>query len=316
MDVGYLGVGNMGQPMAGKLLDGGHGLTLFDLSETAIHAVRYASHLARRIGASLTVVYADPFLPPIDYTATVGGWDAFSFEGLKAAAEKQLQRDAEANIDPGVLYDTIVRVAPPLDGILAQARESGADLIVMGTHGRTGFRRLIIGSVTEAVMRKAEVPVIAVPPGGDSKPAMSTIICPAVDDLQCHDALMFAAAIAPAEAKFIIIRSTPANDVNDAFLALRAWVPESIAARCDLKLFGSGHLAGQIKGYAQKVEADMIVAAERTERAAVELLFGTFAERLIQHNDCPILTMNQQASKHVLLVAERQHESELVGAER
>jgi nucleotide-binding universal stress UspA family protein len=273
-----------------------------DFSEIASKAMRYASDLARRIGASLTIVYADPFVSPIDYTATVGGWDESSFDRLKGRAEEQLQRDAEANIDRSVLYDAIVRVAPPLDGILEQARESGSTLIVMGTHGRTGFRRLFLGSVTEAVIRKAEIPVIAVPPGGDWKPAMSTILCPAVYNAQCRDALRFAASIAPIDAKFIVIRSTPENDcidTLDSLLALRAWLPESIAPRCDLKIFGSGHLAGQVEGYAQKVEADLIVVAERTERSAADVLHGTFAARLIQYSDCPVLTMNQPAAKRV-----------------
>src|ERR1700686_4476905 len=87
-----------------------------DFSETATHAMRYASDLAVRLGASLTVVYADPFVPPVDYTASIGGWDEYSFVQLKARAEDQLRHDAKANIDPAVPYDAIVRVAPPLDG--------------------------------------------------------------------------------------------------------------------------------------------------------------------------------------------------------
>lgn len=86
-----------------------------DFSETAGHALRYASDMARGLGASLTVVYADPFLPPIDFTATIGGWDESSFNLLKARAEEQLQRDAEANVDPSILYDTVVRVAEPIN---------------------------------------------------------------------------------------------------------------------------------------------------------------------------------------------------------
>jgi nucleotide-binding universal stress UspA family protein len=288
-----------------------------DFSETATHALRYASDLARRTGARLTVVYADAFIPPVDYTATVGGWDEYSFVQLKARAEEQLKKDARANIDPSVPYDTVVRVAPPLEGILAQARESGAGMIVMGTHGRTGFRRLIIGSITEAVMRKAEVPVIAVPPGSDRKSTIRTIVCPAIYNDQCHDALAFAAAIAPADAKFVVIRATPADDIvetADDLFELRAWIPESIATRCELKMFGSGHVAGQIDGYAEKAEADLIVVGEPANRSASDLLYGTFAARVVQHSHCPVLTVNRPAARRAARISEQERKTDVVWA--
>jgi nucleotide-binding universal stress UspA family protein len=288
-----------------------------DFSETATHAMRYASDLAGRLGASLTVVYADPFVPPVDYTASIGGWDEYSFVQLKARAEDQLRHDAKTNIDPAVPYDAIVRVAAPLDGILAMAREWGSGLIVMGTHGRTGFRRLIIGSVTEAVMRKAAVPVIAVPLNCESKAAVRTIVCPAIYNDQCHDALTFAAAIAPIDAKFIVIRATVSNNAiqtADDLADLRAWVPESIAGRCELKVFSSGHVAGQIEGYAEKVGADLIVAAEPAGRSAADVLHGTFAARVVQHSHCPVLTVNRPAAKRAAHVEEHEHRTDVVFA--
>lgn len=294
-----------------------------DFSETATHALRYASDLARRIGARLTVVYADPFMPPIDYTASVGGWDEYSFAQLKARAEEQLRKDAKTNIDPSVPYDTVVRVASPLAGILAQAAESGTGMIVMGTHGRSGFRRLIIGSVTEAVMRKAEVPVIAVP-GSETRPdgapirtTIRTIVCPAIYNDQCHDALTFAAAIAPSDAKFVVIRATPEDDIiktADDVAELRAWIPEPIAARCELKMFGSGHVAGQIEGYAEKAGADLIVVGEPAGRSANDLLHGTFAARVVQHSHCPVLTVNRPAAKRAARIADQEHKTNVVWA--
>jgi nucleotide-binding universal stress UspA family protein len=285
-----------------------------DFSETAGHALRYGSDLARSLGARLTVLYSDPFVPPLDYTATVGGWDEYSLAQLKARAEEALQRDAKANIDPEVLYDTVVRVAPPLDGILAQARESGAGLIVMGTHGRTGFRRLIIGSVTEAVMRNAEVPVIAVPPRSAPTSPIKTVVCPVIYNAQCLDALTFAAQIAPPDARFIVIRATPADDVTQPagdFFELRAWVPEAIATRCELKMLGNEHVANQIEGFAKIAHADLIVAAEPADRSAADVLHGTFATRLVQHSECPVLTVNRPAALAASRAAQQEERTDL-----
>ncbi|HXH37172.1 MAG TPA: universal stress protein, partial [Thermoanaerobaculia bacterium] len=252
---------------------------------------------------------------PIDYTATIGGWDETSFVQLKKRAAEQLRSDAQANIDPAVTCDAIVQVATPVDGILTTARQSGSGMIVMGTHGRTGFRRLIIGSVTEAVMRKAEVPVIAVPLSCQSNPVIRTILCPAIYDDQYHDALTFASAIAPADAKFIVIRAATSDDellTTGDFIGLRAWVPESIALRSELKILGGGNVAGQIEGYAEKVGADLIVAAEPAGRSTSDMLHGTFAARVVQHSHCPVLTMKRPAAKRAAGVVEPEHRTDRV----
>jgi len=133
-----------------------------DFSAPAAHALRYAAALGERFGAHLLVIYADLFSPPVDYT--IGGAGTFHLpqEDMIEAAREQLQAFAETNINTGVPCNVRVVLDTPISAILAQVRKSGANLIVMGTHGRTGLRRLLFGSVTEAVLNVAPVPVIAV----------------------------------------------------------------------------------------------------------------------------------------------------------
>jgi len=133
-----------------------------DFSAPAAHALRYAAALGARFGAHLLVVYADTFIPPVDFTISAAGAFDLPREVLIDTAREHLQAFAETNIGASMPYDVSVVVANPIDAIVAEVRESGANLIVMGTHGRSGLRRLLFGSVTEAVMRVAPVPVIAV----------------------------------------------------------------------------------------------------------------------------------------------------------
>ena len=133
-----------------------------DFSAPAAHALRYAAALGARFEAHLLVIYADPFVPPVDFTISAAGAFDLPRERLIETAREQLQAFAETNVSASVPYDVSVVVGTPTDAIVAQVRESGANLIVMGTHGRTGLRRLLFGSVTESVMRVAPVPVIAV----------------------------------------------------------------------------------------------------------------------------------------------------------
>lgn len=133
-----------------------------DFSAPAARALRYAAALGARFEAHLLVVYADPFVPAFDFAASEAVAIHIPQNDLIAAARENLQTFAETNISTAMPYDLRVVVGTPTDAIVAQVRESGANLIVMGTHGRTGLRHLLFGSVTEAVMRVAPVPVIAV----------------------------------------------------------------------------------------------------------------------------------------------------------
>src|SRR5690348_15458556 len=115
-----------------------------DFSPTAAQAFEYAADLARAYGARLVVMHA--FFPAVLGERTVVQLPD-EVKTLRAAAQKQLDELRPA--DPAVRVERLLREAPDVPAILDAALELKADLIVMGTHGRTGFRRLVLGSVTE-----------------------------------------------------------------------------------------------------------------------------------------------------------------------
>lgn len=82
--------------------------------------------------------------------------DDFTLE----AAAKRLDVIAKRIAARGVRCRTVARLGPITAGILRAAREQSAELIVMGTHGRTGLDHLLLGSVAEKVLRQADVPVL------------------------------------------------------------------------------------------------------------------------------------------------------------
>jgi universal stress protein A len=134
-----------------------------DFSEPSRVALEEAADLARRYGAALTVLHV--FEPG---GAAAGELQAPMPE-LFAATEKELERklagwrlEAERLGAPAV-EQAVVSGAAGRE-IAAFAREGGHDLVVMGTHGRTGLRHLIIGSVAERVIREAHCPVLVVRP--------------------------------------------------------------------------------------------------------------------------------------------------------
>ena len=140
-----------------------HILVPIDGSETSMQAVSKASGLALAFGSRITLVHvvdnypfigvgADYMLGQNEYiTAAIDSANAALARGVAALAAEGLHSDQRV-IEGHVVHE----------GIVDTATIVGADLIVMGSHGRTGLEKLLLGSVTQRVLQDAKVPVLVV----------------------------------------------------------------------------------------------------------------------------------------------------------
>src|SRR5512142_1739196 len=133
-----------------------------DLSDFAAMALRYAAMMRERAGSELTLLYADETYLPVDLLEAPLG---YYLENAPQSREKLQQKFNEyAKAQIGGKFETIVVQDSPSRAILNTAKSVGADLIVMGTHGRSGVRRALLGSVTENVIHESETPLLTVTP--------------------------------------------------------------------------------------------------------------------------------------------------------
>ncbi len=129
-----------------------------DGSEGGTTALEEAIGLARRFDATIHTVYVVEIgVIPADVEAAYVH-DALGETG-ETATETVVERAEEAGVD--VAEPAVVSGTPHRE-ILAYAQDNDVDLIVMGTHGRSGIDRYLLGSVTEKVVRTADVPVLTV----------------------------------------------------------------------------------------------------------------------------------------------------------
>lgn len=139
-----------------------------DFSESSERAVEYAAMLAKSLGASVHLIHVleDPLM--------VGtAWHAAD---VTAVRERRYQegRAALAALAstlhrPADMVSIEVRTGTAADEIADAAIDYGCDVIIMATHGRSGFSHLVLGSVTEAVIRRAHCPVLAVRQSGAAR---------------------------------------------------------------------------------------------------------------------------------------------------
>jgi universal stress protein A len=151
-----------------------------DLSERSIQALAYAGRIAEPYQSALTVLHVVPTFEPMEVRATAL-FDPVQF--VYPMTPQQIEeRLREALQAAGIALDRLrvaARAGEPTEVILNEATE--ADLVVMATHGRKGWERLMLGSVAETVLRSARCPVLTVPLCDAHTPAQMTfsaVLCP------------------------------------------------------------------------------------------------------------------------------------------
>lgn len=284
-----------------------------DLSEISKRALNYAALIAKWYGAKVRVLLVEPVvLSPVDFPPMP------AVMGLTPEARQQLDKRLRdfvgASLD-GVDAEPVLKEGYVVPEILADARDFGADLVVLGTHGRGGFQRLVLGSVTEKLLRKLPCPVLTVPPRADEAPAVpgpfASILCGVDFSDAALKALEYAMSLAQeAGSRLTVVHAVPWELESDAELQappvaeyrqlreaaarkrLDALIPDSVKATCTVEtIVVTGKPWRELDRLARDTVADLLVLGVYG-RGGVDLaLFGSTTHQVIRHATCPVLTV-------------------------
>lgn len=142
-------------------------LAATDFSEDSTLALSFAEELARKFNAEITVLHVDQPLAPVMMTPELGptmdvGAMSRIAEEQRLLAQRELDKIVGKLRDSGLKAKSHLKVGSPFLEILHTAQAEGTDLIVLGTHGRTGLVHVLMGSVAERVVQKAPCPVLTI----------------------------------------------------------------------------------------------------------------------------------------------------------
>jgi nucleotide-binding universal stress UspA family protein len=136
-------------------------LVPIDFSDCSKKALQYAIPLAKQYDAAITLLYVLPRAPYMG--GEYGAIDYPSFENeMIENAEKELSKFVVDEVQGAVRNEAFVRTGSPAAEIVEMARSQPSDLIVVSTHGRSGLKHVLLGSVAEHVVRSAPCPVLVV----------------------------------------------------------------------------------------------------------------------------------------------------------
>jgi nucleotide-binding universal stress UspA family protein len=152
-----------------------HVLVPIDFSATADQALTYAIALAQQLQARLTLLHVLDLTPMTMDEMTAGVVTTY-LDDLETDAQHLLQASRERVQRAGLQAESLLVQGTPTQTIVDTAGEQGVDLIIMGTHGRTGLAHVFLGSVAEHVVRQGPCPVLVVRRAPDpSAPAGETL---------------------------------------------------------------------------------------------------------------------------------------------
>lgn len=132
-----------------------------DFSDHADAVVEWGAHLAKAHGSKVVLLHA--YHLPVEFQQLEGAYLPPDFwANVKEEAEQSLGRYAERIRERGIGVEALVREGYPATVIVDEAKSLPADLIVIGTHGLTGLKHMLLGSIAERVVQKAPCPVLTV----------------------------------------------------------------------------------------------------------------------------------------------------------
>ncbi len=282
-----------------------------DFSEFSINAYEYAQSLAWHYKATLLLQHVLFSMKPIEF------WDIYpdgyekSCQKLRAQAEQRLEEFAKRHTRAEIQPQFFVQDGSVTDLILSLAEAQSVNLIVMGTHGLRGIDRLMLGSATERVLRRARCPVLAVrKPAHDVTISASSaepihlrkiLLCTDFSD-HAHHASKYALSMAKeygAELTLLhVLEDIPssANFQSATEKAVRQ-MEESISPKmreeCAAKVMTRiGKPYQQIIELALESQTDLVIMGVRGRGALDTALFGSTTYRVIQLGPCPVLAVH------------------------
>lgn len=265
-----------------------------DFSDLSALALRHAARLANCLGDRIAVLYAEPFAPPPYFTqGQIEKLERDFRESREQAAQKLREFVAQSLGADAPELEIRVADEAPADAIRTAAAELGAGLIVLGTHGRTGIDRLMLGSVAERVLRESKIPVLTVRGGG--RPIRS-ILCPVNQTPAARKAALMAAKLARcfgATLTLVHVREpgadAPAGD-------LCSILPAEARAGCEIReVAREGDAAREILALAGETACDLLVVGAQHRPFLDATVIGATTARVVRHAPCPVLTVAAQA---------------------
>ncbi len=283
-----------------------------DFSEFSAKAYDYARSLAGYHGAKLYVLNVQEWNEIISQKPYLGWAPGSALPELRdlflQSAQVRIEQFVEHHMHTGVQPVSIAQYGLPVENILALAEQRAADLIVMGTHGRHGLTRLVMGSVTEEILRNSLCPVLVVrkpshdfvaPENLGNPITIRHILC-CIDFSDLTDeVLRLASSICSQHAANLTLLhvqedgvGNPCEQIWEKMRQLETLLKPDQHEKCQIKaIVCPGRASNEIVKLEAETKADLTVMGLRGHRTVSETFLGTTVYQVIEKGSLPVVVV-------------------------
>jgi len=270
-------------------------LCAVDMGASSGFVLEWANLFARTFAARVDLVHADWIEPPRYFTPSQIETIAEESKERRTKLREELEAMAGKIFGPETELEVSVMEGHPLAPLRERAWTRHPDLVVLGSHGRSGVARLMLGSVAENMVRESASPVL-IARGGKAAPlAIRRILCPASFGESAGRCVETSAALASAfGASLAVLHAAEKSDVSPEQIheQLCQWVPEETRRQCQVtEIVRHGDAAEQIILQAREQGVDLIVVGAEHRPLLEWSTLGTTAERVMRHSPCSVLVL-------------------------
>ena len=265
-----------------------------DFSDCSMNALEHAVIIACHANAGITMVWANH----LDYSKEI-----FSVEpdNIRAEVQKRFEKliekyrpqlapdtDIDFRLEKGKVYKVICNVA----------KEVNAFLIVIGTHGSSGFEEFWIGSNANRIVAASRLPIITIRAGVDSNKELKTIVMPLDSTKITRQKLPITALLAKyfdAEIHVLGVYTSPQDDVRYRIKNYVAQAEDYLKEneiRYRIVYLNASNITDAVLDYAKKVNANLISIMTEQETTTANLWLGPYAAQMVNHSPIPVLSVH------------------------
>jgi len=275
-----------------------------DFSSVSTIVLAHAVAVARRYKSKLYVAHV---IPPDTYTSVPPEILQQAVKETRQHAHHEMSSLLRLGGLRGLRHQAMVEEGDVADVLLRLTQEHAIDLLVIGTRGRRGVKRLLLGSVAEKVFRQARCPVLIVPPAAGEEVRITRILYPTDFSKASLQAAPYAFSLARHyEAKLILLHVFEGSIHSIEGLArqrtlVQKRLKRSVLRDVDLPVKPElavefGEPAERIRKAAAEWQASLIVLAVRRDKAKVAHLAEGIAYKVVRQAPCPVLTVRRRSA--------------------
>lgn len=268
-------------------------IVAIDFLDCSVNALAHAVSIAAKAKADLEMVWVN--MPDQSKEIFKCDPDALITEVEKRFAE--LIDDFAGELDGGEMSYQI-REGKVYTEIVDAAEESNADLVVVGTHGSSGFEEFWIGSNANKIVSATDKPIITIRGGVDIQRSLNKIVLPLDSTVETRQKLPFTTELAKIHDAVVYVLAIYTTKVQAVRYRVDTYTDQVIeyleeeGVRYVRDAVEADNLTNSTIGYAERIDANMISIMTEQERTTANLWLGPFAQQMVNHSPYPVLSIH------------------------